>query len=51
MMNQTETPQGEQPQAVAVARKATGVPTLRQALLIIAGTGAVAIIIGLLPHF
>jgi hypothetical protein len=50
-MNQSDTNQNEQPKAVAASQRAKGVPTLRQALLIIAGTGAVGILIGLLPRF
>jgi len=47
-MPQSDTPQ---PRARAQAKVATGVPTLRQALAIIAATGVIAVVIGLLPHF
>ena len=37
--------------APAKARKANDAPSLRQVLIILGGTGAIASAIGLLPHF
>ncbi|MDP9102776.1 MAG: hypothetical protein M3N05_02060 [Pseudomonadota bacterium] len=50
-MTQSDTPEVQKPRARAQAKVATGVPTIRQTLAIIAGTGAVAVLIGLLPRF
>ncbi len=50
-MTQSDTPEVQKPRARAQAKAATGIPTVRQALAIIVGTGAVAVLVGLLPRF